>query len=85
MNIDSRRTDRTAGAPRPKPNLELLRLRIERGLSRGDLADMTGVSVKQIGLIERGVARRSREATLKGIADALEAPVLQVFPSRGRL
>jgi transcriptional regulator with XRE-family HTH domain len=76
---------RKPGAPRPKPNLELLRARIEKGLSRGDLADMAGISVKQVGLIERGVAKRPREATLKGLADALGTNVLTVFPERGRL
>lgn len=75
---------RKPGGARTRPNLELLRMRIEKGMSRGELADMAGVSVKQIGLIERGVAKRSREATLKGIADALETNVLTVFPERGK-
>lgn len=69
---------------RDRPNLVMLRLRVEKGMSRAALADAAGVSVKQIGLIERGLARRSREATLKGIADALDTNVLTVFPERGR-
>lgn len=67
-----------------KPNLRLLRARMERGVSRAELSSMTGLSVKQIGLIERGVARRSRAETLKTIAEALELDVLALFPERGR-
>lgn len=76
---------RKPGAARPRPNLTLLRARIERGLSRSELADMAGISSKQVGLIERGVARRSREETLKNIATALDSDVLALFPHRGRL
>lgn len=75
---------RRPGGPRPKPNVALLRARIEKGLSRGDLAHIAGISEKQVGLIERGIAKRSREATLKGIAEALELSVLDLFPERGK-
>lgn len=76
---------RKPGATRGKPNLALLRARMEKGLSRSDLADMAGISAKQVGLIERGIAKRSREKTLEALAEALEQPVLTLFKERGRL
>jgi transcriptional regulator with XRE-family HTH domain len=75
---------RKPGGSRGKPNLNVLRARITAGMSREDLADAAGISVKQVGLIERGVARRSRPATLVGIADALQRDVFELFPDRGR-
>lgn len=75
---------RTPGGSRPKPNLALLEARIRHGLSRGELGTLSGVSGKQIGLIERGLVRRSRPATLKGVARALEADVFDIFPERKR-
>lgn len=74
-----------AGASRPAPNLELLKLRIQAGLSRDDLGRLAGLSAKQIGLIERGVAVHSREHNLKNIADALGVDVLTVFDVSRRL
>lgn len=78
-------TKKRAGASRPVPNLELLKLRIQQGLSREDLGRLTGLSAKQVGLIERGLAVRSREANLKRIADALGADVLALFDVTRRL
>jgi DNA-binding XRE family transcriptional regulator len=69
---------------RPKPNLTLLEARIRQGLSREDLGLMAGISAKQVGLIERGVARRPRVSTLHGIARALEADLFELFPERRR-
>lgn len=54
------------------------------GLSRDELGALAGVSAKQIGLIERGLARRSRPATLVGVAKALEADLFAIFPERKR-
>jgi len=51
-------------------------------MSREDLGLAAGVSSKQIGLIERGIARKSRPATLVGIADALDRQVFDLFPDR---
>lgn len=76
---------RKPGASRGKPNLNVLRARIAAGMSRQDLADAAGISVKQVGLIERGCSRRSRPATLVGIAEALNRDVFDLFPERGRL
>lgn len=76
---------RRAGNPRARPNLDLLAARIRAGLSREDLGDLAGISEKQIGLIERGVARHSRPETLSGIARALEKDVFDLFPDRARL
>lgn len=73
---------RQPGGPRPRPNLALLEARIRAGLSRDDLGRLAGVSGKQIGLIERGVARKSRASTLAGISTALEQDVMALFPLR---
>lgn len=73
------------GAPRARPNLELLRRRIELGLSRGDIADLAGITPKQVGLIERGIARRPREATMRAIAKAVEADTLDIFDVSSRV
>lgn len=75
---------RTPGGSRGRPNLALYRARVAASMSREDLAHAAGISVKQIGLIERGVARRSRPSTLVGIADALEQDVFTLFPERKR-
>jgi tetratricopeptide (TPR) repeat protein len=42
------------------------------GLSQEELADRSGLSVRMIGYLERGRARRSYPRTLKCLADALE-------------
>lgn len=77
-------TERKPGGSRPKPNLELLRARISKGLSRRELADMAGLTEKQVGLIERGVAVNSRPGTLLGLAVALQIDVLELFPVEQR-
>lgn len=68
------------GGPRRAPNRELLKARIERGLSRERLGLASGVSGKQIRLIERGDVRRPQAATKKKLASALDVQVLEVFP-----
>jgi transcriptional regulator with XRE-family HTH domain len=55
-----------------------------KGLSRRDLADLAGITEKQVGVIERGEARRSYPETLLGIANALEIDVLTLFPVERR-
>jgi transcriptional regulator with XRE-family HTH domain len=61
------------------------------GLSRERLGDLAGVSGKQVGLIERGVAKHSRAETLANLTAALSATLnrdvdqLDVFPLRGRM
>lgn len=75
---------RRAGASRGRPNLTLLQARIRAGMSRADLAHAAGLSEKQVGLIERGVAQHSRAETLAGIAAALDADVFDLFPQRRR-
>jgi transcriptional regulator with XRE-family HTH domain len=77
-------TTTRAGGSRPKPNLELLKARIQKGLSRNALGYMAGLSEKQVGLIERGVATHSRAETLARIANALEADVFDLFPLERR-
>lgn len=75
---------RTPGGSRPRPNLQLLEARIRAGLSRDDLGHLAGITGKQVGLIERGVARKSRPDTLTGIARALNEDVFELFPNRRR-
>lgn len=75
---------RRAGASRPKPNLVLLKARISRGLSRSELAYLAGISEKQVGLIERGIAQHSRAETLANLANALETDVFDLFPIERR-
>jgi transcriptional regulator with XRE-family HTH domain len=53
--------------------MELLRMRIEKGLSREDVARLAGLSTKQVGLIERGKVRRPREDTMLAVARAVGA------------
>lgn len=72
------------GASRGKPNLKVLQARMRAGMSREGLGDAAGISAKQVGLIERGVARHSRPETLAGIAAALDADVFDLFPERKR-
>lgn len=83
---------RTPGSPRPVPNLTLFKLRMESGLSRAKLGELSGISEKQVGLIERGKARQSRASTLAEITAvlsvALDRPELRqedIFPIRRRL
>jgi transcriptional regulator with XRE-family HTH domain len=68
------------GTSRGEPNLDLLKARIERGLSRADLGFQAGVSGKQIRLIERGDVRRPQTRTKYKLARALESSVLSLFP-----
>lgn len=74
---------RTPGS-RPKPNLKLFEARIRAGLSRDELGDLAGITGKQVGLIERGVARHSRASTLTGLAAAVNGDVFELFPDRRR-
>lgn len=53
--------------------MELLKMRIEKGLSRDDVARLAGISTKQVGLIERGHVRRPREDTMLAVARAVGA------------
>lgn len=71
---------RRAGQPRPRPNLKLLEARMRAGMSREDVGRLAGISEKQVGLIERGVARHPRMKTVAGIAEAVHADVLDLFP-----
>jgi transcriptional regulator with XRE-family HTH domain len=48
-------------------------MRIEKGLSREDVARLAGLSTKQVGLIERGKVRRPREDTMLAVARAVGA------------
>jgi transcriptional regulator with XRE-family HTH domain len=66
--------------------MELLRRRIERGLSREDVGRMAGVSTKTVGFIESGQTRRPREDTMLAIARALGAQSpLELFALEDRL
>jgi transcriptional regulator with XRE-family HTH domain len=60
-------------------------MRIEKGLSRDDVARLAGVSTKQIGLIERGRVRRPRERTMLAVASALGASPLDLFSIEDRV
>lgn len=81
-------TKRTPGGPRPVPNLTLLKLRMRAGLSRDELGELAGISEKQVGLIERGIATHSRADTLANLTAALSARLnedidqFDVFPIR---
>jgi len=57
---------------------------MQKGFSREVLGSMAGITGKQVGLIERGVARHSRAETMVSLAYALETDVLSLFPHRGR-
>jgi DNA-binding XRE family transcriptional regulator len=77
---------RKPGAARPRPNMEMLKLRIERGLSREDLGRLAGVSTKTIGFIENGQTRRPREDTMLALSRALGArSPLDLFALEDRL
>lgn len=76
---------RRPGGPRPRPNMELLRIRIEKGLSRADVARLAGLSGKQVGLIERGKVRRPRESTMLALARALGVSPLELFHVEDRV
>jgi tetratricopeptide (TPR) repeat protein/transcriptional regulator with XRE-family HTH domain len=49
----------------------LRRLRVQQGLTLEELKDKSGVSVRAIGNIERGVTRKPQTAVAKALADAL--------------
>jgi transcriptional regulator with XRE-family HTH domain len=73
------------GGSRPRPNLALLEARMKAGLSREELGRLSGVSGKQVGLIERGVAKRSRATTLAAMAGVLEMDLLDLFSIRNHV
>ena len=56
-------------------------LRIERDLSRQELADAVGVNYQTIGYLERGDYSASLELSLK-LAEFFNLPVEQVFSLR---
>jgi transcriptional regulator with XRE-family HTH domain len=69
-----------------RPNVELMRRRVEKGMSRQDVARMAGLSTKQLGLIERGKVRRPRETTMLAIARAVgAASPLDLFSLEDRM
>ncbi|MGJ8558972.1 MAG: helix-turn-helix transcriptional regulator [Litorimonas sp.] len=56
-------------------------LRVEKGLSRKDLADAIGVNFQTIGYLERGDYNASLELAFK-LADFFELPFEMVFNPR---
>lgn len=56
-------------------------LRVERGMSRKDLAAAVGVNFQTIGYLERGEYSPSLELALK-LAELFEVPVEQLFSLR---
>lgn len=55
------------------------------GLSREETGRLAGITGKQVGLIERGVARHPRASTVAAIAEAVHCDVLDLFDMRGRV
>lgn len=49
------------------------------GLSREEVGRLAGITGKQVGLIERGVAKHPRMSTVAGIAEAVHTDVLELF------
>lgn len=84
MDQATTKSSRQPGGKRPVPNLELLKARMQLGLSREEVGDMAGISGKQVGLIERGKARHSRFDTLANLAKAVDRDVLDLFPVSSR-
>jgi transcriptional regulator with XRE-family HTH domain len=79
------RAQRQPGGKRPAPNLRLLKARMTKQLSVEELAELAGVSGKQIRLIERGKARNPHMRTKRSLAEALDQPSIEdLFPLRGR-
>ncbi len=73
----------TVWFPAPTASGPLYELRRERGLSRRELAELSGVTVRTIARIERGVGGPSRRSTLLALALALDAPVDALLSSSG--
>lgn len=59
----------------------LVEVRLERGLSRAELADVVGVHYQTIGYIERGEYSPSLPLALQ-LAEALEVDVTDLFSTR---
>lgn len=57
---------------------------MQKGLSRGELAHLAGLSEKQVGLIERGKARNPRAETIFNLAQVLDVDVFSLFPVEKR-
>jgi transcriptional regulator with XRE-family HTH domain len=64
-----------------QPNLTLLGLRLNRGLSPAELAGLTGVSAETIRLAEKGHIPSPR--VMFALADFFEVEVLDVWPLKG--
>jgi len=56
-------------------------LRVEKGLSRKDLAEAVGVNFQTIGYLERGDYNASLELAFK-LAEFFEVPIEMAFSSR---
>lgn len=52
------------------------------GLSREKLGELAGISEKQVGLIERGIAKHSRAETLAALAIAVDVDLCDLFDLR---
>ena len=61
-----------------RPNLVLKARRIEKGMDRKDLSHISGVSIESIRLAELGFVPGLRIQS--AIADALAAPILDIWP-----
>lgn len=61
--------------PSPAASGPIYELRCERGLSRRELAELSGVALATIGRIERGESSRPHRSTLQALAEALGAEV----------
>lgn len=76
---------RKPGASRGRPNLDLVRARMRKGIGREELGRLTGMSYKQIGLIERGISKYPLEENCLAIAEVLGEDVETLFPAAKRL
>jgi transcriptional regulator with XRE-family HTH domain len=56
----------------------LEQIRVDRRMSKDDLAKKTGLSYKQVNLIEKG-AVRPRDSTLWSLAEALDVKPSQIL------
>jgi transcriptional regulator with XRE-family HTH domain len=65
-----------------KPNLTLVGLRLNRGLSPRDLAGFSGVSAETIRLAEKGHIPSPR--VMFALADFFDVEVLHIWPLKGQ-
>src|SRR6266700_2706925 len=78
-------TMRDTLAERSPIGAQLRKLRVERGLSQAELAELADVSIDLVAKLEQGARQSARLSSLTKLAQALDVPLSELLDKRPRM